>query len=220
MFTLIFCKLQFFLFFIRFARPSQVFYGGEIKGESAMKHFEDVGSSVVHTFQVNSWLRIRHFYKINYLFIISLQIYNAGPWKAPHVEVYIDWPFQVGNDKPQGKWLLYLEDSPIIEGAGGGICKLIDSSNPINPLKLSRKAQEIMSLHSAPLTDEPLLLRRSNKSYNFAMYQKSSSFEKQSNESSALNRVKRDRAMIIRADKLVDSDGKKTNIVTMVMNFI
>lgn len=37
---------------LRFARPSQVFYGGEIKGESAMKHFEDIGTSVIHTFQV------------------------------------------------------------------------------------------------------------------------------------------------------------------------
>ena len=125
MITLIFCELQ-FLFFVSFARPSQVFYGGEIKGESAMKHFEDVGSSVVHTFQVKSRLLIQYFHKINCSIFISLQIYNAGPWKAPHVEVYIDWPFQVGNDKPQEKWLLYLEDSPIIEGAGGGICKLMD----------------------------------------------------------------------------------------------
>lgn len=69
--------------------------------------------------------------------------------------------------------------------------------------------------------EEPALLRRTNKSHNFAIYQKSSSYEeKHSNESSVLNRVKRDRAMIIRADKLVDSDGKKTNIVTMVINSI
>lgn len=70
---------------------------------------------------------------------------------------------------------------------------------------------------AAPIMEEPALLRRTNKSSNFAIYQKtSSSYEKESSESSVLNRVKRDRAMIIRADKLVDSDGKKTNIVTMV----
>ncbi|XP_070506868.1 integrin alpha-PS1 isoform X2 [Chironomus tepperi] len=177
-----------------FARPSQVFYGGEIKGESAMKHFEDIGTSVIHTFQ----------------------IYNSGPWKAPHVEVYIDWPYQVGNDKPLGKWLLYLEDNPIIEGAGGGVCSLVDSSNSINPLGLIRKPLDSVGMLSAPLMEEPALMRRSNKSHNFAIYQKSSTYEeKQSSESSVLNRVKRDRAMIIRADKLVDSDGKKTNIVTM-----
>lgn len=52
---------------IRYARPPQVFYGGEIKGESAMKHLEDIGTSVVHTFQIS----------------------NDGPWRAPFVEVFI-----------------------------------------------------------------------------------------------------------------------------------
>ena len=149
------------------------------------------------------------------------QIYNSGPWKAPHVEVFIDWPYQVGNDKPLGKWLLYLEEIPFIEGAGGGVCSLVDSSNSINPLGLTRKPLDSVGMLSAPLMDEPALLRRSNKSYNFAINQKSSSYEeKHSSESTVLNRVKRDRAMIIRADKLVDSDGKKTNIVTMVINSI
>lgn len=135
--------------------------------------------------------------------------------------MFIDWPFQVGNDKPLGKWLLYLEDNPIIEGAGGGVCSLVDSSNSINPLGLTRKPLESAGMLSAPLMDEPALLRRTNKSHNFAIYQKSSTYEeKHSSESSVLNRVKRDRAMIIRADKLVDSDGKKTNIVTMVINSI
>jgi hypothetical protein len=30
--------------------------------------------------------------------------------------VHIEWPFQVANNKPQGKWLLYLEDIPTVEG--------------------------------------------------------------------------------------------------------
>ena len=33
-------------------RPEQSFYGGEIKGESAMEYLDDIGSSVVHTYQV------------------------------------------------------------------------------------------------------------------------------------------------------------------------
>lgn len=45
-----------FFFLNRYARPPQVFYGGDIKGESAMKDFDDVGSSVIHTFQVRSKL--------------------------------------------------------------------------------------------------------------------------------------------------------------------
>lgn len=34
------------------ARPEQVFYGGEVKGESAMTYFDDVGTRIVHTYQV------------------------------------------------------------------------------------------------------------------------------------------------------------------------
>ncbi|KAG5684851.1 hypothetical protein PVAND_014061 [Polypedilum vanderplanki] len=177
-----------------YARPQQVFYGGEIKGESAMNHLEDIGSLVIHTFQV----------------------YNHGPWRAPYVEVDIDWPHQVGNDKEQGKWLLYLEDFPIIEGAQGSCTNL-----SINPLNLSKKPS---TQKLAALIEEPALMRRpSNKSITFAAYKQkisidSSSHEKQTSDNGALNRVKRDRAMIIRAEKLTDSDGKKTNIVTMDCN--
>lgn len=35
------------------ARPEQVFYGGEIKGESAMTYFDDIGTRVMHTYQVS-----------------------------------------------------------------------------------------------------------------------------------------------------------------------
>lgn len=76
------------------ARPEQVFYGGTIRGESAMIFKDDIGSRVVHTFQA----------------------YNAGPGKLRNLEIHIKWPIQVANNKPQGKWLLYLEDIPIVEG--------------------------------------------------------------------------------------------------------
>lgn len=62
-----------------------------------MVTMDDVGSKVIHTYQ----------------------IYNDGPWKAPVVSVTILWPFQVKNDKPQGKWLLYLEEEPTIERLDG-----------------------------------------------------------------------------------------------------
>lgn len=57
-------------------------------------YFDDIGFRVVHTYQV----------------------VNSGPWKLEHLEVHIEWPFQVANNKPLGKWLLYLEERPIIEG--------------------------------------------------------------------------------------------------------
>lgn len=70
------------------------------------------------------------------------------------------------------------------------------------------------------MLQDPAFLKRSNKSYTFAMEHREkssfSSFEKKSSDENVLNRVRRDRSMIIRADKLVDVDGKKTNTVTMV----
>lgn len=144
------------------------------------------------------------------------------------MEVDIDWPHQVGNDKPLGKWLLYLEDLPIVEGTGGGECSV--AKEYVNPLNLKFR-EPAMSAIAPALTQDPALLKRSNnKSHSFAMEYRerssstftsneksSSTFEKKSTaEENILNRVRRDRSMIIRADKLIDQDGKKTNIVKMV----
>lgn len=49
------------------SRSPQVYYGGEIKGESAMKSLDDIGTSVIHTFQV----------------------INDGPGRTPRVDVFI-----------------------------------------------------------------------------------------------------------------------------------
>lgn len=76
------------------AVPEQSFYGGKPVGESAMKSYDDIGTEVIHRYQ----------------------IYNDGPSKIQLMEVFIQWPYQVGNDKEQGKWLLYLEGVPETEG--------------------------------------------------------------------------------------------------------
>jgi len=65
-----------------------------VRGESAMEHLDDIGERVMHTYH----------------------IFNQGPWKVGSLEVHIEWPFQVANNRPQGKWLLYLEDIPTVEG--------------------------------------------------------------------------------------------------------
>lgn len=72
---------------------SFVSYGGEPKGESAMKYFDDIGSRVWHTYLV----------------------INEGPWEINEMSVIIDWPLQVASNRDEGKWLLYLEDVPEIE---------------------------------------------------------------------------------------------------------
>ena len=82
----------------RKGHPMTVEYSGTVKGESAMKTLSDIGSKIVHTYEV----------------------YNHGPWKASHFNVEIHWPHQVGNNNswPEGKWLLYLERAPEIIGDG------------------------------------------------------------------------------------------------------
>lgn len=35
------------------------------------------------------------------------------------VQVVISWPHQVAADSEQGKWLLYPEDVPTVDGEGG-----------------------------------------------------------------------------------------------------
>uniref|UniRef100_U5EVI2 Putative vitronectin receptor alpha subunit n=1 Tax=Corethrella appendiculata TaxID=1370023 RepID=U5EVI2_9DIPT len=176
------------------ARPEQTFYGGEVKGETAMETMDDVGTTVQHTYQ----------------------IYNDGPSLAPYLEVYILWPHQVANDKEQGKWLLYLEDKPIIEAAGGGDCQLKNMSF-INPLRLTKKS---FMTEIPELAPEAYARRNLNKSTTFTgeSSEKSTSFSKFSSSSSTLNRVKRDRSMIIRAESLTDKDGKKKDIVHMDCN--
>ncbi|XP_029461656.1 integrin alpha-6 isoform X2 [Rhinatrema bivittatum] len=66
------------------AKPSQVYFGGTVLGESAMKTEEDVGSLIEYEFKVN----------------------NLGrPLKAlGTASLDIQWPKEISN----GKWLLYL----------------------------------------------------------------------------------------------------------------
>lgn len=88
--------------------PDQVFYGGDIKGESSMVYEEDIGSVVVHTYVVT----------------------NRGPWRARRLEVVIDWPYEIENQREHGKWLLYLLETQV---QGNGYC---ETGELLNPLKL------------------------------------------------------------------------------------
>ncbi|XP_062536719.1 integrin alpha-PS1 isoform X2 [Armigeres subalbatus] len=175
------------------AHPEQTFYGGDVKGESVMETVEDIGTAVQHIYL----------------------IYNDGPWRAPQVQVNIQWPHQVANDKPQGKWLLYLTDRPFIEATNGGDC-VVEPNAAINPLGLKKS-----SVLSDLMQMERYTQRSYNKSLTFASDKSERvSFAKQtafasSSDTSTLNRVRRDRSMIIRAERLTDKDGKQTDIVHM-----
>ncbi len=99
-------------------QPSEMWFGGIVRGESAMKKLSDVGSKVTHTFHVN----------------------NDGPWHVGQFEVLVDWPYQLAIPGRQvGKWLLYLVGEVEISPPGAATCFI----NPrlVNQLGLQRRGR-------------------------------------------------------------------------------
>ena len=97
--------------------PQKVFYGGQVQGESAMRDLAEVGPLVDHRYLVK----------------------NSGPSMVDVLTVVISWPHQVQNNKPQGKWLLYLASHPVVKN-GAGSCRLPSGYFP-NPLNLSSHSE-------------------------------------------------------------------------------
>ncbi|XP_077299623.1 multiple edematous wings isoform X2 [Arctopsyche grandis] len=161
------------------ARPEQVFYGGEVKGESAMKYLDDIGSTIVHIYQV----------------------FNLGPWRVNSVEVGIDWPHQIANNKDQGKWLFYLDGIPIVEG--DGVC----TTKNANPLGLNPKP----SSKDAPPANlvQPHFATKSNN-----RYMETSNYTSRQNVQSEV-RLKRDVEMVVKPEAYVDKDGTRRPIINM-----
>lgn len=71
-----------------------MFYGGEVVGESAIKHFDEIGMEVTHKYVV----------------------VNEGPWRVDELQVEVLWPYQVENGREKGKWLLYMTEHPTVDG--------------------------------------------------------------------------------------------------------
>ncbi|XP_064648554.1 integrin alpha-PS1-like isoform X2 [Lineus longissimus] len=96
--------------------PEQVFYGGEVKGESAIRIEKEIGSPLVHSYEV----------------------INTGPGTVPSSSVDIFWPYEVENGLDQGKHLLYLMQEPQVEGADG---RCIMQEGQVNPLGIAINEQ-------------------------------------------------------------------------------
>ncbi|XP_026762048.2 integrin alpha-PS1 isoform X2 [Galleria mellonella] len=175
------------------ARPEQVFYGGEVKGESAMTYFDDIGPAVVHTYQVS----------------------NEGRWRVPAVQVRINWPHEVQSNEPRGKWLLYPENITAIDEETGHIHgKCFAQEDELNPLKLKSRpglAEPLLE----NLKMDPMLksgkhaMRSSDRRHNYTKkaYSYSSAVE---------NRVRRRRASdIVATAEAYNDDGQRKYIETM-----
>ncbi|OTF71504.1 integrin alpha-PS1-like protein [Euroglyphus maynei] len=86
----------------------EVHFGGEIRGEAAMRFEDEIGEKVIHRYIVT----------------------NKGPLRARDVAVVIDWPYQINNDREYGKWILYILSKPSVTGQLG-YCDL--ESKYVNP---------------------------------------------------------------------------------------
>lgn len=76
----------------RHSEPREVYYGGVVKGASAMKLEDEIGPVVTHTYEV----------------------INAGPLRISKFIVYIDWPYEVASDRDHGKYALYMMSNPYV----------------------------------------------------------------------------------------------------------
>ncbi|XP_058799124.1 integrin alpha-PS1 isoform X2 [Phymastichus coffea] len=142
-------------------------YGGPIIGESAVKKLVDVGPKVVHVYQV----------------------FNDGPWKVNSLDVVISWPYEVANDKPHGKWLLYLEETPMMQD--GTECQV--PQGYVNPLNL---------LGSLGMEDiDPLFPAKPSSSI-------------ESNQTNHMRR-RRDTEKVVTTKIIIDKDGHKKAVVSM-----
>ncbi|XP_035893961.1 integrin alpha-PS1 isoform X1 [Anopheles stephensi] len=158
------------------ALPEQVFYGGggaEVKGESAIHSLEEIGMPVEHKYQ----------------------IYNDGPWRAPFVRLEIDWPLQVANNKPQGKWLLYLDALPMLDMSG----IMGEGRSPCEVLPISESDGGAVVPGSAASLVNPLGLLDRSAGSSYARSTMRSDFSQM-----RAPRVRRDRAMVLRPQT---SDG-------------
>ncbi|XP_037089062.1 integrin alpha-PS1-like isoform X3 [Pollicipes pollicipes] len=98
------------------AQPEQSFYGGEVRGEAAIQYLDEIGSPVMHKYEV----------------------YNAGPSTVEYVDVHIEWPAQVQSGGDQGKWLLYMTKPPVVQGDGECFLDKVH----VNPLNLKQRQEE------------------------------------------------------------------------------
>ncbi|XP_027196901.2 integrin alpha-PS1-like [Dermatophagoides pteronyssinus] len=88
--------------------PKEIHFGGEIRGEMAMKFEDEIGEKIIHRYIVT----------------------NKGPLRAKDVAVLIDWPYQIDNSREFGKWILYILSKPSVTGQLG-YCDL--DSKYVNP---------------------------------------------------------------------------------------
>ncbi|KAG1667809.1 Integrin alpha-PS1 [Nymphon striatum] len=112
---------------IGFSQPSEVYYGGEVKGASAIIAENEIGPLVTHTYTV----------------------INDGPLTIRECVVDIDWPYEMANDREKGKFALYLMENPRVDV--NGECYV--DKQYVNPLNIKKKAVALTFSRSDSTTE-------------------------------------------------------------------
>ncbi|ESO84557.1 hypothetical protein LOTGIDRAFT_168627 [Lottia gigantea] len=119
---------------IGIAQPDDpIIYSGVSRGESAIKIEDEIGQAVNHTFVVT----------------------NYGSGTVSQSTLYIDWPYEVENQQPKGKHLLYLMQAPQVM-SGNAEC----TYNPsiINPAGIPENPRYIIRPKSNTVSTTGLII--------------------------------------------------------------
>ncbi|XP_031335419.1 integrin alpha-PS1 isoform X2 [Photinus pyralis] len=180
-----------------------VVYSGEVKGEKAMRTFDDVGSVVWHSYQIQ----------------------QLGPMAYADIRVTVSWPWQVGNDKPNGKWLLYLEEVNITDGRDKDYC-YVEPDNAINILNLEKMSTDPIPVpiynRSSSYENKSETRVKTFESTEDHLTNSFSSFDTQENEvddgSSFISRLirrRRETDYVVPTTIVTGKDNKQRKVVTM-----
>ena len=179
-------------------RPDQVFYGGEVLPE--IRYRDEIGQAVMH----------------------SYEIYNGGPWKVPYLQVVVSWPYQVENGKQIGKWLLYMDERPTVDGKSRALCSSYDRECIVCNLIetgdgeciMDPKQVNILDLPKRPgLVEAPLdHISRTLPVPTISDIEENEIASSYSSES----RTRKKRQVVILPEAIVDNEGRTRHVVTMV----
>ncbi len=173
--------------------PEEVHYssGGEVRGESAMRVLGEIGPTLTHRFQVT----------------------NGGPSMVDVLTVEVDWPHQVQSGKPQGKWLLYLTEHPLLRN-GRGDC-FLPAGVSANPLNLTSSASAvkdgIIARHVSALREE----EEEGKSVRDVSSSSEDDGSSDLSGGGGLKRTRREVEMVIPAQTVTGPDGSRTSVVRL-----
>ncbi|UXI15735.1 serine/threonine-protein kinase/endoribonuclease IRE1-like [Sarcoptes scabiei] len=107
-------------------------FGGEIRGEEAMKFEDEIGERVNHRYIVK----------------------NHGPLRAKDVAVLIDWPYQIDSGREFGKWILYIIAKPTVTSQNGYCILDPRFINPRNFQKIHDIVREKRSIFTSKIRDK------------------------------------------------------------------